>query len=246
MNYEKQLCAFYSTLDYKRVSAFAIAMYLILLNIAKITGWLSEFRVANSVFMSKIVNLSISTLQRARKELIDNDYIIYKKGKNQNDASKYSIVKLYNEQADEQAHEQADEQPNEQAVEHIIIKINNFFNYISNNEGDEFENIAIADKTHLVAILKRLEFYVPKNELHYIQNSKSLEDFKILCYAIKEIYFSSNRAYLDKATRNRVLQIYHNTNKYVAVKANYTVLDVLNYFIKSLEYEAEEVLRNEK
>lgn len=37
MNYEKQLEEFYSTLDYKRISASAIAIYMILINIAKKT-----------------------------------------------------------------------------------------------------------------------------------------------------------------------------------------------------------------
>ena len=81
MDIDKQLDAFYSTLDFKRISASAIAMYNILLNIARKSGWLSEIKVANNTIMSKCVNFSLSTLQRARKELIDNEYIIYKKRK---------------------------------------------------------------------------------------------------------------------------------------------------------------------
>lgn len=76
---EKQLAEFYSTLDYKPISSNAIAIYLVLLRIASNTGWLEEFKVTNTILMSKIKNLSISALQRARNELITNNYILYKK-----------------------------------------------------------------------------------------------------------------------------------------------------------------------
>lgn len=79
INQEKQLSEFYSTLDYKPISANAISIYMVLLQIACKTGWLTEFKVTNTILMSKIKNLSLSTLQRARNELINNDYILYKK-----------------------------------------------------------------------------------------------------------------------------------------------------------------------
>lgn len=79
INQEKQLSEFYSMLDYKPISSSAISIYTILLQIACKTGWLTEFKVTNTILMSKIKNLSLSTLQRARNELINNDYILYKK-----------------------------------------------------------------------------------------------------------------------------------------------------------------------
>ena len=66
IDYEKQLSEFYSTLDYKPISANAISIYTILLQIACKTGWLTEFKVTNTILMSKIKNLSLSTLHRAR------------------------------------------------------------------------------------------------------------------------------------------------------------------------------------
>ena len=76
---EKQLSEFYSILDYKPLSANAISIYLILLQVAKKTSWLNEFKVTNTILMSKIKNLSLSSLQRARNELITNEFITYKK-----------------------------------------------------------------------------------------------------------------------------------------------------------------------
>ena len=78
MNYIKQLNEFYSTLDYKPLSANAIAIYMFILHIANKTGWIDEFKVANSTLMGKC-KLNISALQRARNELITQGYIYYKK-----------------------------------------------------------------------------------------------------------------------------------------------------------------------
>lgn len=78
MNYEKQLNKFYSTLDFKPVSAGAIAIYGFLLNIAAKARWANEVKVANGVLMSKCC-MTLSTLQRVRTELINNSYILYKK-----------------------------------------------------------------------------------------------------------------------------------------------------------------------
>lgn len=76
---EKQLSEFYSTLDYKPISANAISIYLVLLEIARKTEWLCEFKVTNTILMSKVKGLNISALQRARNELINNQYILYRK-----------------------------------------------------------------------------------------------------------------------------------------------------------------------
>ena len=75
----KQLSEFYLTLDYKPISANAISMYLIILQVACKSDWIDEVKVKNDILISKIKNLNISSLQRARNELINNDYITYKK-----------------------------------------------------------------------------------------------------------------------------------------------------------------------
>lgn len=79
MNIALQLEKFYSTLDVKPVSANAIALYNILIQIAKLSNNFDSFKVRNQILTSKIKNLSDSALQRARNELIQNDYITYKK-----------------------------------------------------------------------------------------------------------------------------------------------------------------------
>lgn len=79
MNLEKQLEKFYSTLDIKPISANAIALYNVLFQIAKLSNNFNDFKARNQILTSKIKNLSASALQRARNELIVNNYITYKK-----------------------------------------------------------------------------------------------------------------------------------------------------------------------
>ena len=78
MNLEQQLDEFYSSLDYKPVSSNAISLYLIIMQIGKKTRWKDDVKIVNSILMSKS-KLNISALQRARNELITNEYIKYKK-----------------------------------------------------------------------------------------------------------------------------------------------------------------------
>lgn len=78
MNLEQQLDEFYASLDYKPVSSNAISLYLIIMQIVKKSGWKDDVKIVNSILMSKS-KLSISAMQRARNELITNEYIKYKK-----------------------------------------------------------------------------------------------------------------------------------------------------------------------
>ena len=78
MNIEKQLDEFYSILDLRPISSNAIALYLIMMHIAKKSNWKKEIKIANSILTSKC-KLSVSAMQRARNELITNNLIEYKK-----------------------------------------------------------------------------------------------------------------------------------------------------------------------
>lgn len=83
MNIDKQLEEFYSMLDYKPVSSNAISLYTVILVIVKKAKWANDVKIRNSILTSKC-KLSVSVLQRARNELITNEYIKYKKRKQSN------------------------------------------------------------------------------------------------------------------------------------------------------------------
>ncbi len=262
INYIKQLNEFYSILDYKPLSSNAISLYGFLLHVANKTGWLNEFRVANTTIMSKC-KLNTSALQRARMELINNGYIRYKKGSNQNEMPRYSLVILYFEQANAQADKQADEQannqaedipnttPNAQPGEHNNkqnntkqntnnklnqTKLNLFFNYISNEEA-EFDGISQSQKEGIIGILKGLEIYInPLANLSCLPSSY-IEDAKVQYWVIKEIYFSEYKVYLNELTRNDFMFRYLKTQKYMEAKENYDEEEFVSYFITCLHDE---------
>ena len=240
---QRQLDEFYSTLDFKPLSANAISIYLVLLEIDRKTDWLYEFRVTNTILMSKVKGLSISALQRARNELINNQYIFYKKGTNQNVASTYTINKLYNdefiqfEQANEQASEQANEQADEQADEHIITKLNLL--YIYKNGSGEKIGLTQNDKSNLILIYSKLELYVNNSKAYELMSAERVLDEKIMLWAIKEIYLSPHKIYLNTLTRDKFILKYYKTKKYITEKENYKIKEIIDYFMVCLHDEME-------
>lgn len=257
INYIKQLNEFYSILDYKPLSSNAISLYGFLLHVANKTGWLKEFRVANTTIMSKC-KLNTSALQRARMELINNGYIKYKKGSNQNEMPRYSLIILYFEQANAQADKQADEQannqaenipnttPNAQPGEHNNkqninnklnqTKLNLFFNYILNRET-EFDEISSLQKQGIIMNLKRLDMYMdPTANLNCIPED-FIEDTKIQYWVVKELYLSEYKVYLEDLTRKDFLFRYLKTKKYMESKEEYSIEEFVSYFIVCLHDE---------
>lgn len=238
---QRQLDEFYSTLDFKPLSANAISIYLVLLEIDRKTDWLYEFRVTNTILMSKVKGLSISALQRARNELINNQYIFYKKGTNQNVASTYTINKLYNDEfiQFEQANEQASEQADEQADEHIITKLNLLFNYIYKNGSGEKIGLTQNDKSNLILIYSKLELYVNNSKAYELMSAERVLDEKIMLWAIKEIYLSPHKIYLNTLTRDKFILKYYKTKKYITEKENYKIKEIIDYFMVCLHDEME-------
>ena len=234
---QRQLDEFYSTLDFKPLSANAISIYLVLLEIDRKTDWLYEFRVTNTILMSKVKGLSISALQRARNELINNQYIFYKKGTNQNVASTYTINKLYNDEFIQ--FEQANEQADEQADEHIITKLNLLFNYIYKNGSGEKIGLTQNDKSNLILIYSKLELYVNNSKAYELMSAERVLDEKIMLWAIKEIYLSPHKIYLNTLTRDKFILKYYKTKKYITEKENYKIKEIIDYFMVCLHDEME-------
>lgn len=262
INYIKQLNEFYSILDYKPLSSNAISLYGFLLHVANKTGWINEFRVANTTIMSKC-KLNTSALQRARMELINNGYIKYKKGSNQNEMPRYSLIILYFEQANAQPNEQANKQaseqakdipntiPNAQPGEHNNkqnntlqnnnnklnqTKLNLFFNYIYDEEA-ELDGISSSQKQGIIVALQMLEIYInPSVDLSCLPSDYVI-DSKIQYWVVKELYFSEYKVFLNDLTREDFMFRYLKTKKYMETKENYDVEEFVSYFITCLHDE---------
>lgn len=109
MNYIKQLNAFYELLVINPLSSSAVCLYGVLLHVNNKCNWITEFTVANLTLQS-FTGLSRIALDRARNELVQKNYIKYKKGSG-NQSGKYTIINLivrFDTQTDTQYDTQSD------------------------------------------------------------------------------------------------------------------------------------------
>ena len=237
MDLEKQLKAFYSMLDCKPISAKAIAIYQVFLQVGCMLNWPTKFKLANKTIISKVKDLNEASLKRARNELIINEYITYRKGSNQNDAPQYGIVKLYINSKNGLLNEPPNEPPNvltnELTDEHIITILDCYFNYINNSNAKKFENITAMDKVNLIETLIRLGLFVKNEEAIKPMTIEAKQDLKLQYWILKELHFSAYRVYLNKMTREQFLLRFYKAKKYV--NPNQNIYKFLNYAIKSLQ-----------
>ncbi len=152
-------------------------------------------------------------------------------GSNQNDASTYTIVKLYFEQPNEQPNTQ----PNEQPDEHIITKLNSLFNYFIYNTTTS-EKITSEDRDIIIKILERLDIYITNPKILEYFNEQQKYDYKLKYWAIKEIYFSPDKAFLYNLTRKQFEFRFLKAKKYMDIK-KCSIYEFLAYFIKCLKNE---------
>ena len=163
--------------------------------------------------------------------------LIIRSGTNQNDASKYSIVILTDEQTEGQASAQPNAQPNVQATEHIITKLNLYFNFIINNGIENFENVSQEDKKAIILILKRLDLYIDNLGILKYFSDEKLIDYQDQYWLIKEIYFSEYTMFLSKRTRNQFIFRYLKAMKYIDFKND--LQGFVKYFFRCLQEEME-------
>ena len=160
-------------------------------------------------------------------------------GVNQNDASTYSIKKLYFEQAEEQPNAQPNAQAEEQANEYIITKLNLLFNYIYRRGSGKEIGLKEKDREPLRVLLERLEMYCGNIEIYNFMPEERVLDEKIMFWGLKEIYLSPHRVYLKDLKRDQFALKYYKTKKYIMGKPNYRLEEVINYFIVCLREEME-------
>lgn len=241
---EKQLEAFYSSLNYNQLSSKAILVYNVILYIATKAKSIDKLSIANTTLM-RICNVTIKELQNARNELIIKKYINYEKGRNQNSAPNYFISILYNDSIEElgqpngqpsgQPVGQAEGYPEGQPTGHIITILYLLFNYINKGENANFfKDISEEQRKGIKNCLKNLDIFVANDEiLKYFDKQKLLE-IMIQYYVVKELYFSSYKVILSKLTKEEFMLKFLKTKKYVDLQQE-NVHKFINYFIKTLK-----------
>ncbi len=258
MDYEKQLDSFYTKLNFNKLSTNAIALYQAIVHIAKGASWIKELSIANITLMS-ICNLTIKELQNARNELINKKFLEYKKGRNQNEAPKYYLIRLYEVCTKEirQPEGQAQGKPVGQAVRqaqgitqgyintlHFNTTLDSFFDYINNSAQDFFDNgkdqINLQDKAIIIMHLKRLGILVENQSILELFTENKLIETKIFYWVIKEIYFSSYRIFLNNLTYNNLCLRFLKSKEYVSGEEGIDVERLIPYFIKCIQTDMKE------
>ena len=256
MDLEKQLLEFYSQLDYKPVSSNAISVYLVLLIIAKKVDWIDEFKLSNSFLISKC-KINTTALSRARTELINNGFIRYKKGLNQIDTAKYTIIRLYKDEKDLNISANKDERPNaipnnmpnaipnDIASDNIITTLDCFFKYININniKSDfqkkiNFENVQEADRQGIRTILKKLDVLIEDENIICYFTQEQLENYYLQYWAVKELYFRPEKIFLNKITAKQFMYRFLKAKKY-AKENNMDLKRFIEYFIVCIKNEME-------
>ena len=152
MEYISQLNAFYELLPSNPLGPKAICLYGVLLHINNKSFWKVRFTVANTYLMY-LTGIDRRTLDRVRNELIQKNYIEYKRGKG-NKAGEYKIIQLYSDekktksvsvQNDTQIVTQNDTQSVTQC-DHINIQDNNIFNNLLNKSRAKMKNQTFSSK----------------------------------------------------------------------------------------------------
>ena len=162
-------------------------------------------------------------------------------GSNQNDASTYTIVKLYFEQASEQPNEQPNTQPEEQTDEHIITKLNLLFNYLHKEDYENCQEIGLKpeDREPLILLLKRIELYTENIRTYSLMPAERMLDDKIMTWCVKELYLSPYKAFLMRLNWEKLVHKYLKTKKYITEKPDYRLEEIINYFMVCLYEELE-------
>lgn len=111
----------------------------------------------------------------------------------------------------------------------INNKIDRLFNYIIKNTGENFEEFESNNEVkEFYEILERLEFNYTEDNVMILKGN-NLEKLKIIIYCIKEIFKSNKKELLERATREKLIDVYDNCKEF---ENNYkdTEKQIYNFF----------------
>ena len=172
MNYIRQLNAFYKIAPIKQISPNAKNLYETLLYINSSCFWKSDFTVAN-LYLMTLTGLNKQAIYRARNDLIQKELIDFKKGINQNEAGRYTIIEFVtaDDTANETALDTADETADDTADD--TINKQNKTKYkkenIKRKRYGENQNVLFTDEEY-----EKVKAYFPDDYEKRIQN---LDDY---------------------------------------------------------------------
>ena len=123
----------------------------------------------------------------------------------------------------------------------INIRIDRFFNYIINKEGEDAENLTKIQKIELYELLEKLELNYTKEILKII-TEENKEKLKIVIYALKELVV--NRKGILALKRETLLSLYDKCKrkKESYIGTNKEISNFFEYYYISLVKELEKAM----
>ena len=110
----------------------------------------------------------------------------------------------------------------------INIKIDRFFNYIIKKEKQNPEKFTEDENMEFEHIIQKLELNYTEEILKYYKK-ENIERFKIIIYALKELFKSSRKHLLSRTRRDELIFLYDNC-KEMQIKNNGTENEINNFF----------------
>lgn len=167
MNYIKQLNAFYKIVPVNQISPNAKNLYETLLYICSGCYWKSEFAVSN-LYLMTLTGLNKQAIYRARNELIQKELVIFRKGTNQNESGKYTLIEFVT--ADDTADDTPNDTPNDTADDTINKhKQNKTKKRNIKKKYGENKNVLFSDEEY-----EKVKAYFPND---YQARIQSLDDY---------------------------------------------------------------------
>lgn len=96
------------------------------------------------------------------------------------------------------------------------------------------------DRGPLILIYNRLEMYTKDMKSFNSMPSEMINNEKILMWAVKEIYLSPYKVFIDKLDRNKLIYRFLKAKKYIELKQEYKLEELISYFITCLYKELEQ------
>lgn len=175
MNYLKQVNRFYELQLINSLNANSQSLYFALLNINNKCNWIKNFTVANTTLMT-FTGLNKQALYRARNNLIQKEYIKFKKGVNQTQSGIYEIIEF----------DTANDTPNDTADNTASDTPNNTPNNTTNDTNNKLNKTKLNNKKE---IKKEKETELDKMLNEKIKDEElkiTFKDFIKMRKAIKE------------------------------------------------------------
>lgn len=112
----------------------------------------------------------------------------------------------------------------------IKYKIDRFFNYIINNNGENLPKEFLSEEQYnaFYTILERLELNYTK-EIVSIFTNENIEKLKTIIYCLKELVISNKQSLFTKLNRERLINIYDNCKK-IELENTGTSKEIKNFF----------------